>query len=107
MRFYESDFDLSFKPDAELSLWKHHWETCSANLLVNISATLQQISFLCFPFIKRTLRILGTIPVSSCGCERSFPSIKLIKTYNHSNMNNNQLNAPAMLYVHLGTHPSS
>ena len=66
LKFYESDFeDLSFKSlDAELSLWEHHWENCSANLPDNVSATLKQISFPCFPFIKRALRILGTISVS-------------------------------------------
>ena len=32
--------DLSFKSlDAELSLWEHHWENCSANLPGNVSAT--------------------------------------------------------------------
>ena len=102
LKFYESDFeDLSFKSlDAELSLWEHHWENCSANLPDNVSATLKQISFPCFPFIKRALRILGTIPVSSCACERSFSSMKLLKTYNRSTMTNNRLNALAMLYVH-------
>ena len=109
LKFYESDFeDLSFKSlDAELSLWEHHWENCSANLPDNVSATLKQISFPCFPFIKRALRILGTIPVSSCACERSFSSMKLLKTYNRSTMTNNRLNALAMLYVHLDIHPSS
>ena len=67
LKFYENDFDdLSFKSiDAEISLWKHHWENFSANLPDNVSATLKHISFPCFPFIKRALRILGAIPVSS------------------------------------------
>ena len=109
LKFYESDFeDLSFKSlDAELSLWEDHWENCSANLPDNVSATLKKISFLCFPFIKRALRILGTILVSSCACEKSFSSMKLLKTYNCSTMINNQLNNLAMLYVHLDIHPSS
>ena len=88
LKFYESDFeDLSFKSlDAELSLWEHHWANCSANLPDSVSATLKQISFPCFPFIKRALRILGTISVSSCACERLFSSMKLLKTYNRSTM---------------------
>ena len=88
LKFYESDFeDFSFKSlDAELRLWEHHWENGSANLPDNVSATLKQISFPCFPFIKRALRILGTISVSSCACERLFSSMKLLKTYNRSTM---------------------
>ena len=91
LKFYESDFeDLSLKSlDAELSLWDDHCENCSANLPDNVSATLTQISFSCFPFIIKALRILGTISVSLCACERSFSSMKLLKTYNHSSMTNN------------------
>ena len=108
LKLYESDFeDLSFKSlDAELSLWEHYWENCSPNLSHNVSDTLKQISFLSFPFIKRALRILGIIPVSSGACEISFSSIKLLETYNRSTMTNNRLNALAMLYVHLDIHPS-
>ena len=109
LEFYESDFeDLNFKSlDAELSLWEYHRENCSANLPDNVSATLKQISFPCFPFIKRALRILGTITVSSCACERSFSSMKLLKTYNCPTMTNYRLNALAMLYVHLDIHEGS
>ena len=108
-KFYESDFeDFSFKSlDAELSLLEHHWENCSMNLPDIVSAALKEISFSCFPFIKRVLRILGTMPVSSCACETSFSSMKLLKIYDHSTMTNNCLNALAMLYIHLDIHPSS
>ena len=82
-------------------------EKCSVNLTDNVSAILKQISLPCFLFVKKALRILGTIPVSSCACERSFSSMKWLKTYNRSTMTNNRLNALAMLYVHLGIHPSS
>ena len=109
LKLYENDFEyLSFKSlDAELSLREHHWENCSANSPDNVCVTLKQISFTCLPFIKRALRIRGTIPVSSCACERSFSSIKMLKTYNHSTMTNNRLTVLAMLYVHLNIHPSS
>ena len=109
LKLHESHFEeLSFKSlDAELSLWEHNWDNCSANLPDSVSATLKQISFRCFPFIKRALRILGTIPASSCACERSFLSMKLLKTYNRSTMTSNRLNALATFYVHLDIHPSS
>ena len=36
LKFYEGDFeDLNFKLlDAELSLWGHHWDNCSAKLVL-------------------------------------------------------------------------
>ena len=65
LKFYESDFaELSFESlDAELR--EYRWENSSANVPDNVSVTLKQVSFPCFPFIKRALRILVTIPISS------------------------------------------
>ena len=102
LKFYESDFDdLSFKSlYAELSLLKHHWENLPDNFSANYSK-------LVFPAFHLSLRILGTISVSSCTCERSFSSMKLLKTYNCSTMTNNRLNALLMFYVHLDIHSSS
>ena len=73
----------------------------------SVSATLKRINFPCFPIIKTALRILGTVPATSCACERSFSSIKLLKTYNRSTMTNDRLNALAMLNIHLDLHPTS
>ena len=55
LKFYKNGFeDISFKSlHAELSLREHHWENCSAHLPDNVSATSNQISFPCFPLIKR------------------------------------------------------
>ena len=67
LRFYKSEFeDLSFKSlDTEVRLLEYHWEIFSANFPVNVSATLNEIIFSYFSFIKRALKILGTITVSS------------------------------------------
>ena len=53
------------------------------------------------------LQVLHSVPVTSCACERSFPSMKLLKTYSRSNMTNDRLNAFATLNVHLDLHPTS
>ena len=79
LKIYESEFEDHSLPDY-------------------VSATLKLISFSCFPFIKRALRKLGAIPVSSCLCEKSFPSIKLPKTYNRSTMTNNRLNVHLLIW---------
>ena len=67
LRFYENDF-------GELSLWEHHWKNSVKGLPNNVSSTLKQITFPSFTIIKRALRILRTMPVTSCICERSFSS---------------------------------
>ena len=109
LKFYEDDFENTSLStvDGALQLWEQHWKNSKAVLPDRVSATLKRINFPCFPIIKTALRILGTVPVTSCACERSFSSMKLLKTYNHSTMTNDRLNALAMLNVHLDLHPTS
>ena len=94
--------------DGQLRLWKDHWKNSVKRLPDNVSYTLKQITFPSFPIIKRALRILRTMPVT-CTCERSFSSMKLLKTYIRTTMTtmNNRLNALALIYVHPDIHPSS
>ena len=58
--------------DGELQLWEQYWKNPKAVLPYSISATLKNINFPCFPIIKTVLRTLGTWPITSCACERSF-----------------------------------
>ncbi len=43
---------------------------------------------------------MGTLPVTSCECERSISMLKLIKTSLRSSMGQDRLNGLAMLYYH-------
>ena len=72
----------------------------------NVSSTLKQITFPSSQSL-RALRTLGTMSVTSCTCERSFSSMKLLKTYLRTTMTNNRLNTVALLYVHQDVHPIS
>uniref|UniRef100_A0A2S2NV27 Repressor of the inhibitor of the protein kinase n=1 Tax=Schizaphis graminum TaxID=13262 RepID=A0A2S2NV27_SCHGA len=53
-----------------------------------------------YPNIKRLLLIFATIPVTTCISERSFSSLKRIKTYLRSTMGENRLNGLALLNIH-------
>ena len=111
LSFYENNFEdlCLLSLDGELSLWKHHLKNSLKGLPDNVSYTLKQITFLSFPIIKRALRILGTMPVTSCTCERSFSSMKLLKTNLRTTMTIIALmpNALALLYAHPDICPSS
>ena len=61
----------------------------------NVISTLNQITFLSFLITKRALRILVTMPVTSSTYERSFSTMKLLKTYLWTTMANNRLHALA------------
>ena len=58
------------------------------------------MSFPGFENIKVALRILGTIPVTSCECERSFSALRRLKDYTRSTMLSDRLNGLALIYVH-------
>ena len=109
LRFYKDDFENTrlSTVDGELQLWEQHWKNSKVALRDSVSATLKRINFPCFPIIKTALQILGTAPVTSCACERSFSSMKLLKIYNRSTMTDDRLNALAMLSVHLDLYPTS
>ena len=81
LSFHKNDFEglCLLSLDGELKLWEHHWNNSVKGLPNNLSSTLKQITFPSFPIIKRAFRILGTISVTSCTCEKSFPSWKLLK----------------------------
>ena len=69
--FYKSDLPYYKALEAELDLCEAYW--------------LNDTS--CHPDnIKVCLRILGTLPVTTCTCERSFFSMRRLKTYNRCTM---------------------
>ena len=107
LKFYERDFgQISMKTlKSELDLWEEHWCQSKTCLPDSVSTTLKSINFPCFPIIKTALRILGTLPVTSCSCERSFSALRKLKMYNRSTMSNERLSALALLYMHVEIDP--
>ena len=63
--------------------------------------TLKHLSFQAFTNIKILLRILGTIPVTTCTCERCISKLRLLKDYTKSTMINDRLNGIALMHKSL------
>ncbi|XP_046844762.1 52 kDa repressor of the inhibitor of the protein kinase-like [Xenia sp. Carnegie-2017] len=92
--------------DSELDLWQKYWESSSTTCLPeNVSSTLKSVNFPGFENIKVLLKILGTIPVTSCECERSFSALRRLKNYTRSTMAADRLNGLALLYIHQDINP--
>ena len=53
-----------------------------------------------FPYIYTTLCILGTIPVTTCQCERSASALRRLITYLQGTMAQKRLNRLAALSAH-------
>lgn len=98
--FYSDDLPNPLALDAELSLWNTYWETFEGPLPSNIALTLKAISFDGFENIKVLLRILGTLPITSCECERSISALRILKDYKRSTMVEERLNGLALMKIH-------
>ena len=99
-KFHESDLPCYKALDAVLDLWETYWLSNTSCHPDNISSTLKSINFSSFSNIKICLRILGTLPVTTCTCERSFSSMRRLKNYTRSTMVSERLNGIALMHVH-------
>lgn len=94
---YEKNF-ASFS--AELDMWQKKW-TGNGDLLPKTAIEAFLItdgSF--FPIIKDLLQILATLPCSTATPERSFSTLRRLKSWLRNSMVNDRLNGLALLSVH-------
>ena len=99
--FYKNDFPSYLTLEAELDLWENYWcKIHKEEKPGDIANTLKSVSMTAFPNINIALRILGTIPITSCECERSISALRRLKTWQRSTMGEDRLNGLALLCVH-------
>ena len=77
-----------------------YWETFKGTLPDNLATTLKSVSFEGF------LRILGTLPITSCECEKSISALRTLKDYKRSTMVEERLNGLALMQIHQKISPS-
>ena len=58
------------------------------------------IPWVMYPQIEKLVRILATLPVTSCTCERSISQLRIVKSYLRSTMGQDRLTDLAMIYTH-------
>ena len=63
------------------------------------TAVLAQRNFPYYPNIRVILLLLLTLPVGSCSCERSFSSLRWLKTWCRNSMSNDRLDSLAVGFV--------
>ena len=103
---YEDDLPNPLGLDCELELWKAYWVGFEGTHPSSVASTLKAISFDSFANIKIALRILATLPVTSCECERSFSAMRRLKNYTRSTMVEERLNGLALMEIHQDIEPS-
>ena len=100
LSLYESDLPEPRYIECELDMWEETWERSNAAPPANVSSLLPKIDKITFPNIFVAFQILGTLPVTSCSCERSISVLRRLKTYLRNTMKEERLNSLALLRVH-------
>lgn len=79
-------------------------ESCKLNKKryrqINAVEALQVCNISMYPSVNKLLQILATLPVTSCTAERSFSTLKYLKSYLRNTTSETRLNGLALLYVH-------
>lgn len=84
---------------SELNLWEEYWSTYKGCISDNLISTIKA-THCSFDNLMVCLRILATLPVTSCECESSFSVLRQLKNYKRNTMTSERLNGLALMYVH-------
>ena len=101
-RFYS--YDLAPYSDSflksSIQLWHHKF--CGQNTAIpkNAISALQLCDEISFGPVNTLLRIFCTIPVTTSTAERSFSTLRRLKTYLRNTMGQTRLNGLALLNIH-------
>ena len=100
---YERDLPGLSSLQPELLMWEVYWrKQFTGTLPTSISDTLKLTHPMrkSFPNIYAALRVLATVPVTSCECERSFSLLRRLKNYLRNRMGEDRLNGLALMSIH-------
>lgn len=87
--------------EVEYSLWYEKWKSTEKQLRPdNALSSLSACPVELYPTIHCLLKIFATLPVSTASAERSFSTMKRLKTYLRSKTGDERLTSLALLSVH-------
>jgi hAT family C-terminal dimerisation region len=66
----------------------------------NALTSLENCSEVFYPNVNKLLTILATLPVTTASAERSFSTLRRLKTYLRSTMTDDRLTSLALLNIH-------
>ncbi|CAI6354812.1 unnamed protein product [Macrosiphum euphorbiae] len=88
---------------SEIELWKEKWNRIKSEdgvVLTDALTSMDQCNEILYPNIKKILHIIACLPVSVASAERSFSTLRRLKTWLRSNMGEERLVGLALLNIH-------
>ena len=105
VEMYQAFIDDSHdKLRAEFELWKQRWHAAAEPPKTALDAYTACNASL-YPNLSILLQVLVTLPVTTATAERSFSTLKRLKTYLRSPMGDERLTSLALIHVHAQTTP--
>ncbi|XP_066917209.1 52 kDa repressor of the inhibitor of the protein kinase-like [Clytia hemisphaerica] len=103
--YYVNEFCSTYKNDlpsfstlyAQLDTWEVKWKAFTGTLPNTTKELLDATDKYLFPTIHEALRILATIPVTTCSCERSISCLRRLKTWMRNKMTEERLNSLSVI----------
>jgi len=92
---------VSASLDIELRMFRHQYIYTSATEAIQIMRNLQPAIQDLFPALKEYMKLLLVNPASSATAERSFSSLRRLKTWLINSMGHTRLNSCAVCSVHV------
>ena len=99
LEVYKDDMPSPSYLEQELYLWWCKWINYSGELPNTPSKALVYATESMFPNFHHVLRVICTVPVTSCECERSISVLRL-KTYLRSSMGQKRFSGLALMHIH-------
>ena len=101
LALYEDDLPAPRSLDVELELWQSTWAHNEEAMTLNTpEKALIHVDKDHYPNILSLMKIMVTIPVTSCKCERSTSLLRLVKSRLRSTMGAERLNALTLMHCH-------
>ena len=98
---YEADLPAPLSLQVELDCWKHKFlHYTPDDLPTSPLVALNQCDCRLFPNLSTLLRLICTIPITSCEAERTFSALRRMKTFLRTTMKEDRLNGLALMHVH-------
>ena len=89
--------------ESAIDCWQTFWfNEYEGEFPDTVEKTLKSTMISMYPNIHTVLLLLGTIPVTTCSCERCISVLRRLKTYLRSRMTQDRLNDLATLQIHYG-----
>ena len=78
---FKDDLPSPSTVDQEIKLWFCKWKTYVGDAPTTPTKALSHATKCLFPNVHTLLRLICTLPVTSCKCERSVSVLRRLKTY--------------------------